>query len=934
MAASRLPPAQPGAPSVGQSGQGQGHAKDSAGVSVVPPPGQRQERRTRAYGPPSLPPPLRPVGGPITSAPPAPPPLPSAPPIPTGPPLSAVAHPTFADPGEEESEEQTTVDPEIFKAPRSLPREPARVQSGEADIDQKSTTTEAMSTESNDLLLEPSVDVAAELFEPYPTAPERSGPSRTPAGYEAPPPQPGQDDHLSSGTGEGGGTSVDEPTRDQGAFQPALHVARDLPAARPPARAPAPPEPELSPAWLVVQSGSDRGRRFALRGGRTTVGRGMDNDVVLTDIAVSRHHLTIEASAGQHILHDLGSGNGTLVNDRDEDDAFRLSHGDKLELGNTVLVFECTAAELPHALGKFHGPGDDEELSTVAGHRVAKAGPSAPTFAPAPPPVPAVAPHAPHPIAAQVTGPIDRIPASRRTLGPGQLGAIGAPPPPPPNLPPRARVGSTPSNPGPVRSRRSASMAVQQARRSASMAAQMPPGPGVQRSDSLSAMVSGAPVGPGAFPFGGPASTLGGMGAPGGAASGLRPALGYPPMSGGFGSMSPSPLSSPRFQYPNGVMSPLPATDRRRVLISILAIAFVAVGAGIVMALVHGGDKGTAPRTAAKAAAPPTDPAAPTAAPLPTATQTATATAPAADLLGARELRPVDFGTDEQFLAEATPAAARDTRPQGATVAVDAASAGPESGKSGGDERADGRADQDDGEQVAKVREPRREPRRRSRADDTDAIVEGAEPELPTLDDANAAVGTGNDAETALRQADGLYRQKRFSDAAAVLRKAADSAGKRDVGRLRSLAASYAKIGALLEEGQASLVSDAPRALQAFKSALRLDEESGDGVHDRTIGARIAQAAPAAAGAYMARKDYPEAKAAADIAEKFGAGDSDRVRIVRGSLERKAEELFEEARAAADAGDDAKAAETARLILRMVPRSSEVYAQANKLAAN
>ena len=465
------------------------------------------------------------------------------------------------------------------------------------------------------------------------------------------------------------------------------------------------------------------------------------------------------------------------------------------------------------------------------------------------------------------------------------------------------------------------------------MAAQMPPGPGVQRSDSLSAMVSGAPAGPGAFPFGGPASTLGGMGAPG-AASGLHPALGYPPMSGGFGSMSPSPLSSPRFQYPNGVMSPLPATDRRRVLISILAIAFVAVGAGIVMALVHGGDKDTAPRTAAKAAAPPTGPTAPTAAPLPTATQVATATAPAADLLGAPKLRPVDFGTDEPFLTEATPAG--DTGPQSGNVAVDTATTAPESGKSAGEAVVDARVDEDGktGEQVTKVREPRREPRRRSRANETDPIVEGAGPELPTLDDANAAVGTGNNAEAALRQADGLYRQKRFSDAAALLRKAANSASKRDVGRLRSLAASYAKIGALLEEGQASLVSDAPRALQAFKSALRLDEEFGDGVHDRTIGARIAQAAPAAAGAYMARKDYPEARAAADIAEKFGAGDSDRVRIVRGSLERKAEELYEEARAAAEAGDNAKAAETARLILRMVPRSSEVYAQANKLAGN
>ena len=113
-----------------------------------------------------------------------------------------------------------------------------------------------------------------------------------------------------------------------------------------------------------------------------------------------------------------------------------------------------------------------------------------------------------------------------------------------------------------------------------------------------------------------------------------------------------------------------------------------------------------------------------------------------------------------------------------------------------------------------------------------------------------------------------------------------------------------------------------------FKSALRLDEEFGDSVHDRAIGARIAQVAPAAAGAYMARKDYPEAKQAADVAEKFGAGDLHCVRIVRNSLERKAEQLYAEAKSQSESGDTDAAAETARTIMRMVPRSSDVYAQA------
>ncbi|HTE49557.1 MAG TPA: FHA domain-containing protein [Kofleriaceae bacterium] len=928
MAASRLPPAQPGAPSVGQSGQGRGQAKDHtpAGGAVVPPPGPR---KTRAYGPPALPPPLRPV---------------SAPPLPIAPPLSALAHPPIVQAGgrsfgqDDESDEQTTVDPQIFKDPQGGFRD-SRELGVDVDIDQKSTTTEAMTADSNDLMLEPSVDVAAEAFEP--------------GGGGADP-----DDHLASGTGETGGASVDEPTHDEAAYPaPALGaVVREPPrgpaAARPGPRMPSAGDVELSPAWLVVQSGTDRGRRFALRNGRTSIGRGVDNDVVLTDIAVSRRHLIIEFDGVQYVMNDLGSGNGTLVNDRDEDGSFSLNHGDKMELGNTVLVFECTAVGLPQALGKWHPHGGDEDLSTVAGHRAGNPGAAqspppflrAPTQAPdsVPPPVPR--PGAPR---QGLTAPLQgRSPPSRPA--PTRPPALGPSPArgPGPSSPSMAGPGGrVPSHAPPVRTGRTANMAAQQPRPMSGEGPMAPLGGGPS-APSLGAFASYQKA------------TLGGMGAVGG--SGLRNAIspssmGYPPMPpmpsmpGGY-SMSPSPASSPRFQYPNGVMAPMPSAERRRVLISILAIAFVAVGAGIVMALVHGGSEeqvATATRKPPAGAAPtagaPTATPTPTAAPLPeqpagTAVASAGTGAAAPDLRGSRELRPVDFGTDEQFLAEvSSPAgggasAAREKPVDGASEsAAGEETAGTGKGTSGAGKETSG------GEEVATAdRGSRREGRHHGRTtDETETADDGesSAPELPSLDDTEGGGGSGS-ADVALRQAEALYRQKRFADAAALLRRSADTSGKRDVGRLRALAVNYAKIGSLLDEGQESLVSDAPRALQAFKSALRLDEEFGDSVHDRTIGARIAQVAPAAAGAYMARKDYPEAKSAADIAEKFGAGDSDRVRIVRSSLERKAEELYEEAKGQAEGGDASRAAETARLILRMVPRSSDIYAQASKLAGN
>jgi hypothetical protein len=838
MAASRNPPAQPGASSVGQSTP----SKDQEEVRV-PRPDAPGPRKTKTYGPPALPPPLRPVG----------------PPVPYGAPTPNTAV-------EEEADEQTTVDPQAMGL-----RDPSQEGDGDPDVDpdpKSTTTTEAMAEEPRDLLLDP-------------------GDSANPLA-----------DQLATGTGETG-ASVDELTQDESRHVPQLEIVREPPllvGGRSTPRLPPPGEVALSPAWLVVQSGPDRGRRFALRSGRTSIGRGVDNDVVLTDIAVSRRHLSIQLDGALYVMSDLGSGNGTLINDRDEDGAHRLAHGDKMELGNTVLVFECTAVgfqpnqAIGHAGGKWQGP-DEDELSTVAGRRSVK-----PTLdmggAVVPPPFARAPSHGP------MTGPppIPRPPPPIRT----------GPTPPGPALGPRPSPLSTP--PGPP------------------LAARSPSGPNIARARSISGAPStDAPlsqlgahsplsVPAGSFSFPPP-------GGPVGHISGARPLPVPPPPypAGGF-SMSPSPASSPRFQYPNGVMAPLPAAERRRVLIGILGVAFVAVAAGIVMALVHGGGDTPASKiaatTAAKTAAPSDPTVATTTAGQPIAgALPGRATSSLSELYGQRELRPTDFGTDEEFLADTTTSTAQAGPVRDTQVAL---------------------RDSDPGEatsadEPAISDEPNRR-RRRSRADRDVELPDSSDyPDVPDVDEVESGSSRG-DVDTAMRQAEELYRQKKFADAAALLHRAAVASGRKDVGRLRALATKYAKIGSLMAEGQDSMVSDAPRALQAFKTALRLDEEFGDSVHDRAIGARIAQVAPTAAGGYMARKEYAEAKAAADMAEKFGAGDSDRIQNVRRSLERKAEELYEEAKSKADGGDTAAAAEIARLILKMVPRSTEVYAAAAKLA--
>ena len=123
------------------------------------------------------------------------------------------------------------------------------------------------------------------------------------------------------------------------------------------------PTPAADQARLVITQGSDTGRDLAIRPGQTyTIGRGLDNDLVLTDIAVSRKHFDLRHERGAWVIVDRGSGNGTIVNGNLEDNPFMLANGDSIEIGNTMFRFE-QANGAPRAAPSF----DDEELSTVAG---------------------------------------------------------------------------------------------------------------------------------------------------------------------------------------------------------------------------------------------------------------------------------------------------------------------------------------------------------------------------------------------------------------------------------------------------------------------------------------------------------------------------------------------------------------------------------------
>jgi hypothetical protein len=89
------------------------------------------------------------------------------------------------------------------------------------------------------------------------------------------------------------------------------------------------------PAWLV----NEQGERFPLRSAVTTLGRALENQVVLSDPRVSRFHAEIRRAADRFVLRDLGSSNGTTVGGSRAESA-DLDNGDLISLGGYRLVFE------------------------------------------------------------------------------------------------------------------------------------------------------------------------------------------------------------------------------------------------------------------------------------------------------------------------------------------------------------------------------------------------------------------------------------------------------------------------------------------------------------------------------------------------------------------------------------------------------------------
>ncbi|MEM1245115.1 MAG: GGDEF domain-containing protein [Acidobacteriota bacterium] len=115
-------------------------------------------------------------------------------------------------------------------------------------------------------------------------------------------------------------TKVDETTR-------VSHVARLPPL-------------NVGVASLVQIYGDQLGKRYVIES-ETTIGRSHLNSLVIDGDSVSRRHARLFWLDGNCYIEDVGSTNGTFVNEAKAERATLLAHGDLLKIGTTIFKYLC-----------------------------------------------------------------------------------------------------------------------------------------------------------------------------------------------------------------------------------------------------------------------------------------------------------------------------------------------------------------------------------------------------------------------------------------------------------------------------------------------------------------------------------------------------------------------------------------------------------------
>jgi diguanylate cyclase (GGDEF)-like protein len=97
--------------------------------------------------------------------------------------------------------------------------------------------------------------------------------------------------------------------------------------------------PKRKAASLIQYNGANLGKRIQLAEQRIIVGRTPEAHLFINEASVSRQHAAISSNAAGFEIEDLGSSNGTFINDVKVSSKTLLKDGDMIRLGTILFRF-------------------------------------------------------------------------------------------------------------------------------------------------------------------------------------------------------------------------------------------------------------------------------------------------------------------------------------------------------------------------------------------------------------------------------------------------------------------------------------------------------------------------------------------------------------------------------------------------------------------
>jgi hypothetical protein len=120
--------------------------------------------------------------------------------------------------------------------------------------------------------------------------------------------------------------------------------------------------PDAAP-FLIL----DGRRTVQLARPSVTIGRSLDNDVIVNDSRISRHHAQLRRRAGRYVVYDLGSSGGTTVNG-DRVSECLLQAGDVIGLAGVQIIYgedSPTPPTPPDVQDTPPLPNDKSQISNI-----------------------------------------------------------------------------------------------------------------------------------------------------------------------------------------------------------------------------------------------------------------------------------------------------------------------------------------------------------------------------------------------------------------------------------------------------------------------------------------------------------------------------------------------------------------------------------------